>query len=28
VAHPLREVLLLLVCGTICNCDDYDLIAL
>ena len=28
VAHPLAEVLLLVVCGTICDCDDYDLIAL
>jgi predicted transposase YbfD/YdcC len=27
VAHPLEEVLLLVVCGTICDCDDYDLIA-
>jgi predicted transposase YbfD/YdcC len=27
VAHPLTEVLLLAVCGTICDCDDYDLIA-
>jgi predicted transposase YbfD/YdcC len=27
VAHPLPEVLLLVVCGTICDCDDYDLIA-
>jgi len=26
VAHPLPEVLLLVVCGTICDCDDYDLI--
>lgn len=24
VAHPLPEVLLLVVCGTICDCDDYD----
>ncbi|MBZ0227567.1 MAG: ISAs1 family transposase, partial [Bauldia sp.] len=24
---PLPEVLLLVVCGTICDCDDYDLIA-
>ena len=23
VAYPLREVLLLVVCGTICDCDDY-----
>ena len=27
VAHPLPEVLLLVVCGTICDCDDYDSIA-
>jgi predicted transposase YbfD/YdcC len=27
VAHPLREVLLLVVCGTICDCDDYEGIA-
>jgi len=27
VAHPLPEVLLLVVCGTICDCDDYDAIA-
>jgi predicted transposase YbfD/YdcC len=27
VAHPLPEVLLLVVCGTICDCDDYDGIA-
>lgn len=27
VAHPLPEVLLLVVCGTICDCDEYDLIA-
>jgi hypothetical protein len=27
VAHPLREVLFLVVCGTICDCEDYDLIA-
>jgi predicted transposase YbfD/YdcC len=27
VAHPLPEVLLLIVCGTICDCDDYDGIA-
>lgn len=25
VAHPLPEVLLMVVCGTICDCDDYDL---
>src|SRR4051812_37962406 len=24
---PLPEVLLLVVCGTICDCEDYDLIA-
>lgn len=24
VAYPLREVLLLVVCGTIASCDDYD----
>jgi predicted transposase YbfD/YdcC len=27
VAHPLPEVLLLVVCGTIADCDDYDHIA-
>jgi predicted transposase YbfD/YdcC len=27
VAHPLPEVLLLVVCGTICDCDDYEAIA-
>jgi predicted transposase YbfD/YdcC len=27
VAHPLPEVLLLVVCGTIADCDDYDAIA-
>ena len=27
VAHPLPEVLLLVVCGTICDCEDYDEIA-
>jgi predicted transposase YbfD/YdcC len=27
VAHPLPEVLFLVVCGTISDCDDYDLIA-
>ncbi len=27
VAHPLAEVLLLVVCGTVCDCDAYDLIA-
>jgi predicted transposase YbfD/YdcC len=27
VAHPLPEVLLLVVCGTICGGDDYDMIA-
>jgi hypothetical protein len=25
VAHPLPEVLLLVVCGTICDCESYDL---
>ena len=24
VAYPLREVLFLVVCATIANCDDYD----
>ena len=24
VAYPLREVLFLVVCATICNSDDYD----
>ena len=24
VAHPLPEALLLVVCGTICDCEDYD----
>jgi predicted transposase YbfD/YdcC len=24
ILHPLREVLLLVVCGTIADCDDYD----
>lgn len=24
VAHPLNEILLLVVCGTICSCDDYE----
>ena len=24
VMYPLREVLLLVVCATICSCDDYD----
>jgi DDE family transposase len=24
VAYPLCEVLFLVVCGTIANCDDYD----
>jgi hypothetical protein len=24
VAHPLRETLLLVVCATIANCDDYQ----
>src|SRR3954465_16084259 len=27
VAHPLAEVLLLVVCGTMADCDDYDGIA-
>lgn len=27
VAHPLPEVLLLAVCGTMADCDDYDAIA-
>jgi len=27
VAHPLAEVLLLVVCGTVADCDDYDHIA-
>ena len=27
MAHPLPEVLLLVVCGTIADCDDYDGIA-
>jgi predicted transposase YbfD/YdcC len=27
VAHPLAEVLLLVVCGTIADCDDFDTIA-
>ena len=27
VAHPLSEVLLLVVCATVCDCDDYDAIA-
>ena len=27
VAHPLREILLLAVCGTMADCDDYDCIA-
>lgn len=27
VPHPLPEVLLLVVCGTITDCDDYDAIA-
>ena len=27
VAHPLPEILLLVVCGTIADCDDYDHIA-
>src|SRR5260370_12466263 len=27
VAHPLSEILLLVVCGTIADCDDYEEIA-
>jgi hypothetical protein len=27
VAHPLCEVLLLVVCGTMADCDDYDGVA-
>jgi predicted transposase YbfD/YdcC len=27
VAHPLPEVLFLVVCGTVCDCDDYENIA-
>jgi predicted transposase YbfD/YdcC len=27
IAHPLPEVLFLVVCGTVCDCDDYDGIA-
>ncbi len=27
VAHPLLEVLLLVVCGTIADCDDFEFIA-
>ena len=27
IAHPLSEVLLLVVCGTMADCDDYDHIA-
>jgi hypothetical protein len=27
VAHPLVEVLLLVVCGTMADCDDYEAIA-
>ena len=27
ILHPLGEVLLLVVCGTIADCDDYDAIA-
>lgn len=27
IAHPLAEILLLVVCGTIADCDDYDRIA-
>ena len=24
IAHPLAEILLLVVCGTMAGCDDYD----
>lgn len=27
VAHPLSEVLFLVVCATICECEDYDIIS-
>jgi predicted transposase YbfD/YdcC len=27
VAYPLPEIMFLAVCGTICDCEDYDLIA-
>jgi predicted transposase YbfD/YdcC len=27
VAHPLSEVLFLVVCATICDCEDYDIIS-
>jgi len=27
IAHPLAEILLLIVCGTMADCDDYDHIA-
>lgn len=27
ISHPLQEILLLVVCGTIADCDDYDHIA-
>ena len=27
VAHPLREIMFLVVCGSICDGDDFDLIA-
>ena len=27
ISHPLPEILLLVVCGTICGCDDYEDIA-
>jgi hypothetical protein len=27
IAHPLAEVLLLVVCGTMADCDDYEAIA-
>ncbi len=26
IAHPLNEILLLAVCGTVCDCDNYDAI--
>jgi hypothetical protein len=27
ISHPLAEILLLVVCGTIADCDDYDHVA-
>ncbi len=27
VGHPLSEVLFLVVCATICDCEDYDIIS-